>query len=263
MARLYFEDTGHGRPIVLWHGWGLNLRVFDPLRDALASHHRVVAVDLPGHGRSGPWGGAGIEEGLAALAGTIPDDATLVGWSLGGQLALRFAAEAEHWRGGRGLRALVLIATTPRFTAAPDWPHGLAAEVVAGFARRLTVDPRGLIGEFLELQVRGTAGADAVRGELARALAEHGYAQREALTTGLGALRDHDLRPLLPAIRLPTLLVAGRNDRITPPAAMRELARSIAGAEHVEIARAGHAPFLSHLPELLPVLESFLERNGA
>ncbi len=52
--RLYRETRGAGPPIVLLHGWAMNLRVFDALAGALAHTHEVTTIDLPGHGRS-PW----------------------------------------------------------------------------------------------------------------------------------------------------------------------------------------------------------------
>jgi len=52
MSGLYVEQRGQGPDLVLLHGWGLNLRVWDTLTDELASGFRVIAVDLPGHGRS-------------------------------------------------------------------------------------------------------------------------------------------------------------------------------------------------------------------
>jgi len=89
---LYSETRGHDtrgtEPLVLLHGWGMNLRVFDPLADALATRYRVTAIDLPGHGRS-PWTASlAAPQWLAGIASLLPRAATLVGWSLGGQLAL-------------------------------------------------------------------------------------------------------------------------------------------------------------------------------
>src|SRR2546430_17565199 len=52
VSALYFEVQGRGRDLVLLHGWGLNLRVWDELAGVLARRFRVIAVDLPGHGKS-------------------------------------------------------------------------------------------------------------------------------------------------------------------------------------------------------------------
>src|ERR1700685_2560464 len=120
--RLCIERTGTGPPLVLWHGWGLNLRIFDELRDQLSSDFEVVAVDLPGHGGSEWEEGMDGEAQLSALLQCLPEGAALLGWSLGGQFALRGALQAPS-----KVAHLILMATTPRFTTAPDWPHGLDA----------------------------------------------------------------------------------------------------------------------------------------
>ncbi len=70
------------------------------------------------------------------------------------------------------------------------------------------------------------------------------------LARDLELLRETDLRPLLAGITLPTLVIAGQYDRVTLPAASHALAASLPDARYVEIRRAAHAPFLSHLPEL-------------
>ncbi|HVS78290.1 MAG TPA: alpha/beta fold hydrolase, partial [Steroidobacteraceae bacterium] len=133
MSGLYTEVRGSGPTLVLLHGWGLNVRVWDGFAAALCGRFRIVAVDLPGHGRS-PWDAerssldgqaAQIRETVAGLA----DEYSLLGWSLGGQIALRLAA-GQNAAGERarppaaGVGRLVLIATTPRFIAGSDWPHG-------------------------------------------------------------------------------------------------------------------------------------------
>ena len=81
---------------MLLHGWGLNLRIFDSLRDELVRDFGVIAVDLPGHGASDWDAGAGGDLQLTELLRTVPDGACLLGWSLGGQFALRAALRAPH-----------------------------------------------------------------------------------------------------------------------------------------------------------------------
>lgn len=304
MSRLYTEVRGSGPALVLLHGWGLNVRVWDGFAEALRDRFQIIAIDLPGHGRS-PWlserasleaQAAQVGEAIAAVTAEY----SLLGWSLGGQIALQLAAAqraagsagpaaAVRSAGGVGARPpsrgaaverLVLIATTPRFIAGPDWPHGSPPERLAAQVRGLESDYRRTVSDFLELQVRGSAGGAEALDQLRAALFAHGsqalLASRDgsqgrtgvsaatlrpllaALARDLELLRDDDLRPLLADITLPTLVVAGQYDRVTLPAASHALADSLPNARYVEIRRAAHAPFLSHLPQLSALISDFL-----
>jgi pimeloyl-[acyl-carrier protein] methyl ester esterase len=254
-GELYTETSGGGEgraPLVLLHGWGMNLRVFDGLRAVLAQQHQVTAIDLPGHGKS-PWtAGSSQQQQLASLAAVVPRDAVLVGWSLGGQLALQLAAEPAL-----AVRRLVLIASSPRFVRADDWPHGLAAATLRQFAAQLEHDVGHTIDDFIELQLRGSADADAVRATLKDSLAQHGAAQPGALAAGLTLLEHNDLRALARRVELPALVIAGQYDRVTPPAAGEALSRLLPQAELLTIRRAGHAPFLSHPGQVNDALLAF------
>jgi pimeloyl-[acyl-carrier protein] methyl ester esterase len=307
---LYAEVRGNGPALVLLHGWGLNVRVWDGLAAALRDSFRIIAVDLPGHGRS-DWlpERSSLAEQAAQVRETvepITDEYSLLGWSLGGQIALQLAAipsaapAPARMPGSPAATApavdrLVLIATTPRFTAGPGWPHGTPPQRLAAQAAGLQTDYRRTVSDFLELQVRGSAaGAEALE-HLRAALFAHsdppdqasagpsegprepGPPGRQiaddqsgapgrhlaALARDLELLRDTDLRPLLPRITLPALVIAGQYDRVTLPAASHALAERLPNARFVEIRRAAHAPFLSHLAELSALLSDFLRRQPA
>ncbi|MBW4052794.1 MAG: alpha/beta fold hydrolase [Proteobacteria bacterium] len=260
MSGLHTEVRGSGPTLALLHGWGLNLRVWDGLADVLSDRFRVVAVDLPGHGRSAWLPGrsslAGqadqVHKAVSEIAGTY----SLLGWSLGGQIALQLAAAGPHE--SAAIDRLVLIAATPRLSAGPDWPYGAPPQRLAEQEAGLRTDYRRTVGDFLELQVRGSAGGEAALARLRAALFAHGEARPEALVRGLTLLRDGDLRPLLGAIAQPALVIAGQYDRVTLPGASRALADGLADARFVEIRRAAHAPFLSHLPQVSALLTEFL-----
>jgi len=241
---LYSESGGGGNdaaPLVLLHGWGMNLRVFDPLRAALGTTQRVIAIDLPGHGAS-PWTAGSLPpQQLAALAAMLPRAATLLGWSLGGQLALQLAREPAL-----EVRRLVLLSTSPRFVRAPDWPHGMAAATLRQFAAQLERDPDRTIADFLELQVRGSVDAAAVMATLQSALRSHGAAQPAALRAGLEMLEHNDLRELARQVQIPALVITGQYDRVTPPQAGEALAQLLPHAQLLQLRRAGHAPLISH-----------------
>jgi pimeloyl-[acyl-carrier protein] methyl ester esterase len=240
-------------PLVCIHGWGMNLRAFDPLREALRPGS-IWALDLPGHGRS-DWHDtrAALELQLQDLQAVLPARCVLVGWSLGGQLALELARRAP-----RQVVALVLIASTPRFAQAPDWPQGLDAETVRAFETSLTLDWRQCLRDFVQLQVRGGRNAEATRQQLDAALQAHGVPRAAALHAGLAMLAALDQRAGLAQIRQPALVLSGQNDRVTAPQAGRWMADALPHARHVQIARAGHAPLLSHVDEVAAAMSGFL-----
>jgi pimeloyl-[acyl-carrier protein] methyl ester esterase len=254
---LHTERSGSGPPLAFWHGWGMNLRVFDGLRGALGGEWRTEATDLPGHGLS-PWHSDSADAALAALVATLAPGSTLVGWSLGGQFALRAAALAPE-----RVARLVLVGTTPRFTLATGWTHGVPESTLAAMQSRLATDYRGTVSDFLELQVRGSRDAAQVMSTLRTALLKHGDARPAALSAALDWLARHDLRDALPGIAQPALVLAGAYDRVTPPGAGAALAAAMPNAGFHCFARAAHAPFLSHPPEFLATLREFLANGSA
>ena len=253
---LHVELRGQGPDLVLLHGWALHGGMWGPWLDELAPHARLHLLDLPGHGHS-PW--TGTPQGLSDLARAVrphvPRGATLLGWSLGGMIALEVARQDPGL-----LRALVLIATTPKFVASDDWEHGMQPAVLDGFASGLASDHRGTVQNFLALQTRGDERSLETLRLLRRNLEAHGPPDRRALEAGLEILRTTDLRDALPGIALPTLVIAGDHDRLTPAGAGRALAASLPQARYCEIPRSGHAPFLSHGPEVLREIQGFLRR---
>jgi pimeloyl-[acyl-carrier protein] methyl ester esterase len=257
MKELYVEVNGSGPDLVLLHGWGLNVRVWDGLVGELRDRYRMIAVDLPGHGRSAWSAGRGTPAEQAWLLhstlASVSNRYSLLGWSLGGQIALDLAAAMPSQ-----IDRLVLVAATPRFAQSPDWPYGMQPAVITKLATQLRQDYRQTVSDFLELQVRGSIEGSGVLDQLRHALFVHGQAQPGALEAGLNTLATSDLRPTLSHVRTPTLVIAGQNDRITAPAASRALAQALPNARYAEMRRAAHAPFLSHRGEFAALVDKFL-----
>ena len=258
MSALNYEISGRGRDLVLLHGWSANLGVWAELAQSLARQFRVIAVDLPGHGRSA-WDAQASSPAaqawrVAATLAPLSERYALIGWSLGGQFALDLAAAMPA-----PIEQLVLVNTTPRFLAAPGWPFGAPPNMLKRLAARLARAQADAVEEFQRLQVRGNPPRTAARvlKVLRATLTTHGQAQPAALAHGLERLRDADLRPALPMVRVPSLVVTGSQDRIIRPAASRALA-ALAGARYVEFAGAAHAPFLSHPAKFAELVTGFL-----
>lgn len=251
---MHVETLGTGRSVVLVHGWGLHGGVWRELAARLAKSFHVVVPDLPGHGRSRDSSDGFTLETLAeAIQQRVAGPAVWIGWSLGALVALtaarRFPVAVER---------LALIGATPRFVQAPDWPHALAAESLAQFARELETDYRGTLLRFLSLQAgAGDIGRETLRRLRAR-LAESGEPAPAALRAGLRLLAETDLRGSLPEIGAPALVLHGAYDRLAPPAAGEYLATRLPAARLVAIPAAGHAPFLSHAQQTWDALEAFL-----
>ena len=256
---LHVEIRGRGPDLVLLHGWALHGGTWGPWLDGLADHARLHVVDLPGHGRSAWTEGVRDLAGLArAVHPHVPRGAAVLGWSLGGMIALELARQHP-----RQLSALLLIATTPKFMAGDGWEHGMRRDVLDLFAQGLATDYQRTVHDFLALQTRGDERSTETLRVLRSRLASHGTPDLRALETGLSILRVSDLRDVLPRIGLPALVVAGEHDRLTPPDAGRELALALPAARFRLIERSAHAPFLSHGPEVLEEVRGFLSRHRA
>ncbi|MFN2348175.1 MAG: pimeloyl-ACP methyl ester esterase BioH [Thioalkalivibrio sp.] len=231
------------------HGWGLNGSVWQDLGAALAGHARVLAPDLPGHGALGDEAVfGGLDRAADRLAGDLDGPVMVVGWSLGGLVALTLAR-----RHPQKVKQVMLLASTPRFVRAPDWPHAMDPDVLATFARDLGADYQATLGRFLALQLLDAPGrAEALRRLKARCLAAPPSAG--ALAEGLEILWDTDLREQLRVSDVPVRAVLGDLDRLVPAELARDLAALRPGMP-VDILRgAGHAPLLTHGPQIARLL---------
>ena len=250
--------SGHGRDIVLIHGWAMHGGIFASLTDRLAAQFRVHVVDLPGHGahRGYTPGMLDPQACARAIAAATPP-AIWLGWSLGGLVAVNGALDDPAQ-----VRGVVAVACSPRFVVSDDWPHGVAASVFGEFAAALETRFEAAIERFLALE---TLGAPHAREELRILKAEvfaRGAPLPEALREGLAILDRSDLRTALATLRVPSLWVAGRRDRLVMPAAMQWAAARCTQSEYLELP-AGHAPFLSHAEEMSAAIRRFADRVQA
>ncbi len=253
---LHVESVGAGPPLVLLHGWAMHGGMFASLLPGLASRHCVHVVDLPGHGLSAPLDPTTLDDMVSAVAahfGRVSEPLTVLGWSLGGTVALRWAVRMPE-----RLAGLVLVGTTPRFVADPGWPQAMAPETLQRFGDELAVSYRLTLQRFLALQVQGSAEGRSTLAELRRQLFARGEPAPAAIASALAILAAADLRADASRIRMPALVIAGEHDRLTPPAAAAWLARALPDARLVEIPGAGHAPFLSHRAAFECALDGFL-----
>lgn len=279
---LHVEKYGSGVPLLLIHGWGMHGGMWGGVVEKLAEKFCVHVVDLPGHGNSKqtikPFGlslskpegtddlrfdgltanGSEIhlDQIVSEFAMQFSEPLTVCGWSLAGQIAIRWAQ-----REPQKIQRLVLVSSTPCFVKRDDWQCAMAAETLAGFAAVLTENYAQTLRRFLALQVRGSDNERELLASLRSALFNRGEPDLCALQAGLEILRDCDLRLGLPTITQPTLVIAGERDTLTPPKASQYMAAQLGNAKLAMIKGAAHAPFLSHPEIFVKQLTSFLHER--
>lgn len=235
---MHLEVEGEGPDLVLLHGWGLRLEVWDALAGRLCGRWRVIRADLPGHGRSRDAAELNAEALIPALETVLAGPVCWIGWSLGGLLALQLSERRPEW-----FERLALVACNPCFVQRPDWPGG-APGVLAAFSAGLEGAPAATWKRFLGLAAQGGHQREVLRA--LRACAGGRMPAPAALAQGLALLAQADARSAATSLSAPVHWLLGGADALVPAAVADALAQ-LTGADSVtRIDAAGHAPFLSH-----------------
>lgn len=230
--------------VVFLHGWGLNRAVWPTaMRQALAPY-TVRYLDLPGFGeRPAVQAADQLHAWTDAIVAEIPLGSIVVGWSLGGMVALDMAL-----RYPTHVRAVGLIASSPCFLATGDWP-GMKASVMAQFAAVLRADTALTVDRFLAIQAMGSSSARHDIKLLREAIASLPAPTLQALQGGLSILQQADLRAQLPSLRQAVFGCFGRLDTLVPVTMLSQLQQLCPTGEFEVFSKASHAPFISHPAE--------------
>ncbi|MUM78376.1 alpha/beta fold hydrolase [Pseudodesulfovibrio sp. F-1] len=244
-ARLWVEVRGQGRPVIFVHGWTMSSR-FWRRQHGLADSYQIVTLDLRGHGRSEtPIRGHTIPRYARDLREVIRaldiKGATLVGWSMGGSVAL------EYWQqfGSDRLSGIALVESSPYPMADASWNthrfRGLGPEAVQTEMEAMRQDRAAFGSRFVnEMFISGQAPAHALRWMCA----EHLLTDDQTAAAVYEDYAARDYVPLLPSLTLPALAVYGRSRHMCfGPSAGRFVAGSIPGAHLAVLERSGHLPF--------------------
>ena len=234
-------NDGEAQDIVLIHGWGLHAIVFDDIVPALLERFRVTVVDLPGMGQSPMPNGDYTLDFLAdEVLAIMPERAHVLGWSLGGLVALAMADKAPA-----RVQSVVTVATSPRFTTGEGWNTAMRPDILGKFAEMFDEDHEGTLVRFLALNCKGSAAMREDTARLKEILYFCGLPAPKALRSGLDILREADMRTVLPRLAMPVLMVFGENDHIVPAAAMAASEPLIHHGRTALIEQVAHVPFLS------------------
>lgn len=252
---IHADTIGHGQEIVLLHGWGMHGGIWKPVAEELAINRRVTTIDLPGYGSSDlPTGNYDINCLVSEIIPVIPDKAVLIGWSLGGLLAMQLYRELTSH-----IDKLVLVCSTPQFIRSPDWPFAVEEKTLEEFSTMLEEDHNNTIQRFLKLQVLGSEDGKKILRDMQKELMSAREPETKALRGGLSILQNTNLRPYLAEIQCPTLIISGQHDTLVP-ADSGSLIHDIIPCSRLHVIKgAGHVPFLSHPGEFLTTVKRFLD----
>lgn len=237
---------------MLLHGWGQHSGVWDGVRGDLAKRFRVHLVDLPGYGQSAACKPYICAELARSVAKAMPDSICVCGWSLGAQVALRWALDFPEQ-----VQRLVLVAATPRFVRTAGWPMGIEAQVLREFASNLQRNARSTLKRFVTLQTRGAKNARRDSAWLCKRL--FAAADLNVLQAGLQILLKTDLREEMHKVKQPVLLLHGREDSLVPVRSAHWLRQHLALTRLEVFEECAHAPFLAQEEKFVKLVSKFLD----
>jgi pimeloyl-[acyl-carrier protein] methyl ester esterase len=251
---LHQQITGNGAPLCLLHGWALNSHVWDQVTESLQQHYQVNQIDLPGHGKSSPpaSGEYTLDSLTAEISKLMEQNTTLVGWSLGGLIAMNIAARHPGL-----VKKLILVASSPQFTASSDWDHAVGKSVFDGFSTDLGKNYRKTILRFLAIQTLGCEQNKPAIRKLREKVFINGEPHLDSLEKGLRILKNSNLRQTIATIRCPTLIILGEKDTLVPKESGLDTQSLISNSQLSIVTGAGHAPFLSHPADFINLVNDF------
>lgn len=248
-------ERGQGPAVIFLHGIGGDGTSWLPELDTMSGRCRAVAWDMPGYGGSP----ALPEMTFPALAGALRDllgkleveRAHLVGHSIGGMVALEFAARFPE-----RVASLVLYATSPAFGKPDgDWQRDFLK------ARLAPLDAGKRMAELAPSIVESLVGDSPDTDGIARATAAMARVPEAAYRAAMQCLVTFDRRDALAGLAVPTLVMAGEHDDNAPAAMMERMAGKIPGARYQVIPGAGHLAHFEQPAAFRAALDAFFEQT--
>lgn len=260
-TRLYYEEHGSGRPLVMIHGWTFSGRFFHRNVPALAEHARVITIDLRGHGRSDkPDHGYRIPRLAADLRDLMDaldlDDVTILGWSIGCPVIWSYL----ELFGTTRLRDAIFVQQTPRQYFSTQWKLGHAACYdQAGLAETITqlaLSPK----EFDESNLDGCA-AKPISGEERRFLLdEMALSPAHARAAMMADHTVHDWRDVIPHFQIPALMMVAEKDTVLDPKGPAWVPAHMPNCEEARFMDSAHMIFLDETEKFNRTVVEFLAR---
>jgi pimeloyl-ACP methyl ester carboxylesterase len=259
-VRLHYRDCGAGEPLLFLGGFAATVDTWNYAVLDLQDSYRCVSVDLRGHGKSDKPASAYTYDEMcgdlqALLAGLGLRRVTLVGWSMGAAVALKYVTACDE----RIARLVMVAPATPRFTRTPTEPYGLddagAAATLEGIRRRFPET----MADFADANFHRTDLEATKAWMLSQWLELPAYAAYAYTRT----LIAEDLREHVARVAIPTAMFHGRHDTICDPGWVEYMAARIPGARTVWFENSSHALMLEEPDRFSEELRAFLNSAGA
>lgn len=251
-GRIGYLEAGGGNatPIIFLHGVGSDKSVWRPQLDHFGESRRAVAFDYPGYGESELVEGATRDDYAHAMLAAMDElgigRAHVCGLSLGGVVAI-----AMHAAAPRRCASLIIADS---FAVHPEGQAIYDRSVAASRSMTMRELAEARMGLLL-----GSAASAELRADVTETMAAIDPA---AYRLGAAAVWLADQRDRVSTIDVPTLILVGEEDGITPPALSEELHRIVSGSELVRVSAAGHLANAERPQAFNSAIESFLSDQG-
>jgi len=237
--------------IVLLHGWGSGSQSWQPLIPALQNIANVIALDLPGFGESQSIPEFTLDAVVPLIAAQLPEKCMLIGWSLGGMLAVQIAA-----RYPQKISHLITLAANVKFVASRDYETAMPLVVNRQFNKSFVSDPQATLKLFSGLLAQGDANERALLKQV-RALVEPDKMNLN-WQQALELLSQLDNREAFAQLTLPGLHVLAEKDDLVPAVAAQSLTQLNPQQSVQVISGAAHALHWSQPVLVAQTIQNFV-----
>jgi non-heme chloroperoxidase len=244
-VHLHVTDAGEGRPVVLIPGWPLSDEMYEyQYNDLINAGFRAIGITLRGFGKSDkPYGAYNYDVHVTDIKKVLDilgiKNAVLGGFSMGGSIAVRYAAGDN----GTHISKLALFgAAAPIWTQRDDFPYNLPQSAVDDLIKLNYNDRPKLLSDFAKIFSATETSLNEGIGSWLNGicLSASSYATAQCLI----ALRDTDLRSDLVKIKIPTVIMHGKKDKICSFDLAGQMKAGIGGSHIIAFEKSGHSLFL-------------------
>jgi len=240
--------------LLLINGWSANIGFWIDFSNELSDQFTVQIIDIDQT--------KSLDEWLELIDQNISSNTVLMGWSLGGNLAVKYAAASQ-----KAFLGLITLQTNPCFIAQNQWANALAEpEFTALYDLVKKGDKKAIVRRFTHLLVSGSVQHKGDRIKLKGCYSEASIQESAILLSGLNLLRDLDVRSALIEVPVPCLHLLGEKDALIPASIKLDIDALILNSgrdyQHHQVkvlAEMAHLPCWAHRTEIIMNIKEFVK----